>query len=100
MIDVRPLSPTIGAEITGLDLADELDDATFSELDKAFMEHKVLFFREQDITTAQHVATCRRFGELEVHPFVPGKPGFPEVMVLTHNEKFRGTENFWHSDVT
>jgi len=100
MIDVRPLSPTIGAEITGLSLADELDDATFSELDKAFMDHKVLFFRDQDITTDQHVAVCRRFGELEVHPFVPAKAGFPEVMVLTHNEKFRGTENFWHSDVT
>jgi taurine dioxygenase len=100
MIDVRPLSPTIGAEITGLSLADELDDATFSELDKAFMDHKVLFFRDQDITTDQHVAACRRFGELEVHPFVPAKEGFPEVMVLTHNEKHRGTENFWHSDVT
>jgi taurine dioxygenase len=100
MFDVWPLSPTIGAEITGLDLADDLDDATFSRLDKAFMDHKVLFFRDQDITTDQHVAVCRRFGELEVHPFVSGKEGFPEVMVLTHNEKFRGTENFWHSDVT
>ncbi len=100
MIDVRPLTPHIGAEILDLDLAADLDDATVAELDKAFMDHKVLFFRDQDITTAQHVAVCRRFGELEVHPFVPSKPGYPEVMVLTHNEKFRGTENFWHSDVT
>jgi len=100
MIDVRPLTPSIGAEITGLDLADELDDAAFAELDKAFMDHKVLFFREQEITSAQHVAACRRFGDLEVHPFVPSKEGYPEVMVLRHNEKFKGTENFWHSDVT
>ena len=91
MIDVRPLTPSIGAEITGLDLADELDDAAFAELDKAFMDHKVLFFREQEITSAQHVAACRRFGDLEVHPFVPSKEGYPEVMVLRHNEKFKGT---------
>ncbi len=55
------------------------DDATLAELDKAFMDHKVLFFRDQHITTDQHVAFCRRFGELEVHPFVPSKPGYPEV---------------------
>ena len=100
MIDIRPLTPHIGAEIKGLDLAEDLDDATFSELDKAFMDHKVLFWRDQDITTAQQVAVCRRFGELEVHPFVPAKDGFPEVMVLKHNERHKGTENFWHSDVT
>src|SRR3954447_16164916 len=100
MIDVRPLTPTIGAEIGGVDLGAPLDDSTRSEIDKAFLDHKVLFFRDQHITTDQHVAFCRMFGELEVHPFVPSKPGHPEVMVLTHNEKHRGTENFWHSDVT
>ncbi len=100
MLDVRPLTPTIGAEIFGIDLAVPPDDATKADLDKAFGDHKVLFFRDQDITSAQHVAFCRAFGELEVHPFVPHKPEYPEVMVLTHNERFRGTENFWHSDVT
>ena len=100
MIDVRPLTPSIGAEITGLDLADGLDDATFAELDKAFMDHKVLFFRDQDITSAQHVDGLPRFGDLEVHPFVPSKEGFPEVMVLSTTRSSQGTENFWHSDVT
>jgi taurine dioxygenase len=100
MIDVRPLSPTIGAEVSGIDLRDVPDDATFAELDKAFMDHKVLFFRDQAITSDQHVAFCRRFGELEVHPFVPSKPGYPEVMRLVHDKDWRGTENNWHSDVT
>ena len=100
MLDVRPLSPTIGAEVFGIDLSVVPDDSTLSELDKAFMDRKVLFFRDQAITTDQHVEFCRAFGELEVHPFVPSKPGYPEAMVLTHNEKHRGTENFWHSDVT
>ena len=100
MIDVRPLTPTIGAEVGGIDLGAPLDDTTRSEIDKAFLDHKVLFFRDQHITTDQHIAICRMFGELEVHPFVPHKEGYPEAMVLTHNEEHRGTENFWHSDVT
>ncbi len=100
MIDVRPLTPNIGAYVSGIDIAAGVDDSTFADLDKAFLDHKVLFFRDQDITSEQHVAFCRRFGELEVHPFVPAKPGYDEVMVLKHDEARRGTENFWHSDVT
>ncbi|HVN50045.1 MAG TPA: TauD/TfdA family dioxygenase [Acidimicrobiales bacterium] len=100
MIEVRPLTPTIGAEVSGIDLGEVPDDVTFAELDKAFLDHKVLFFRDQHITTDQHVAFCRRFGDLEVHPFAPHKPGHPEVMVIRHDEARRGTENNWHSDVT
>jgi taurine dioxygenase len=99
MIDVRPLTTTIGAEIHGIDLA-EVDDGTFAEVEKAFADNKVLFFRDQDITTAQHVAFCRRLGDLEVHPFAPSKPDYPEVMVLRHGKDRPGAENNWHSDVT
>jgi taurine dioxygenase len=100
MIDVRPVTPAIGAEVAGVSLAEPCDPGTWAELDKAFTEHKVLFFREQHITTDQHVAFCRQFGELEVHPFVPPKEGHPEVMVLIANERRKGNENTWHSDVT
>src|SRR3954469_5254575 len=100
MLEIRPLSPSIGAEVRGIDLGVRPDDATRAELDKAFTDHKVLFFRDQHITTEQHVEFCRGFGELEVHPFVPSKPGHPEVMALTHDESRRGHENAWHSDVT
>jgi taurine dioxygenase len=100
MLELRPLSPTIGAEVHGIDLREPLDDGTFAELDKAFLDHKVLFFRDQDITSEQHVEFARHFGDLEVHPFVPHKKDQPEVMVLLHDENRRGTENAWHSDVT
>ena len=100
MLDIRPLTPTIGAEIHGIDLAHLCDDGTWAELDKAFIQHKVLFFRDQHITTDQHVEFCRQFGELEVHPFVPSKKGYPEVMGLISNEARPGNENTWHSDVT
>jgi taurine dioxygenase len=100
VLDVSPVTPAIGAEVSGISLAEPCDPGTWAELDKAFTEHKVLFFRDQHITTTQHVAFCRQFGDLEVHPFVPPKAGYPEVMVLVANEKRKGNENTWHSDVT
>jgi taurine dioxygenase len=96
----EPMSPTIGAEIGGVSLRQPIDEATFDELHRALLEYKVIFFRDQDITPEQHVAFARRFGELETHPFVPHRDGHPEVMVLRKNDKMRGYENVWHSDVT
>ena len=66
----------------------------------ALLDWKVLFFRDQDITTEQHLAFARNFGDLEVHPFAPHKPDFPEVLAITHDRESRGRENAWHSDVT
>jgi taurine dioxygenase len=99
-LTILPLTPTIGAEIEGVDLTRPLSEATVSALRRALLDWKVLFFRDQEITTEQHLAFARRFGELEVHPFAPQKPGFPEVLAITHDEKNRGKENTWHSDVT
>ena len=65
---VAPLSPTIGAEVHGVDLAD-VDDELHAELRRALLEWKVLFFRDQDISQVQHRAFAERWGELEQHPF-------------------------------
>jgi taurine dioxygenase len=97
---LAPLTPTIGAEVADIDLTRTLDDETVEGLRSALRDWKVLFFREQDITTDQHLAFARRFGELEVHPFAPAKPGYPEVLSITHDRDSRGRENTWHSDVT
>lgn len=99
-ITPTPLSPTIGAEIDGVSLADPMDDDTFAEVHRALLEFKVIFFRDQDVTPAQHVAFARRFGDLETHPFVPHRDAYPEVMVLKKNDRMGGFENVWHSDVT
>ena len=99
-IAVRPLSPTIGAELSGIDLAEPLDEATFEELHRALIEFKVIFFRDQKLTTAQHVAFARRFGELEVHPFLPSNTDFAELVRFAKDEKTVGVENQWHSDVS
>ena len=97
---VNRLSPTIGGEILGVDLSETLTEDTKALIYEALLVYKVIFFRDQDISTEQHINFSKNFGELEIHPFAPKKESFPEVLVITHNEKSRGRENTWHSDVT
>jgi taurine dioxygenase len=94
------LTPTIGAEIGDLDLRSPLTDDTYCALRRALLKYKVLFFRDQDITAAQHVAVARRFGELEVHPTFPHHPDHPEIVIIGRNDSKRGRENLYHSDVS
>ena len=97
---IEPIGPTIGAEIHGLDLSRQIDQATASALEEALIEHKVIYARDQHITTAQHVAFGRLFGELEVHPFRP-EGEFPEIMVLdNHKDNPVLSTDVWHSDTT
>ena len=99
-LEIRPLTPTLGAEIFGVDLSEPQNETTMEKIEQTLLDRKVIFFRDQDITTEDHLRFARFFGELEVHPFAPKKEGFPEVLVIQHDEKSRGTENIWHSDVT
>ncbi len=99
-LQLKPLSPSIGAEISGVDLSEKLTAELQQAIYQALLDHKVIFFRDQDITTAQHVAFARCFGELEIHPFAPKKKGFDEVLRIKHDRESRGRENIWHSDVT
>lgn len=97
---LTPIGPTIGAEVTGIDLKQPMDEATFKAFEHALVTHKVLFARDQFLTTAEHVALGRRFGELEVHPFRP-EGEFPEIMVLdNHKDNPVLSTDVWHSDTT
>jgi len=98
-IDVRPAGTTLGAEIDGIDLG-SLDDATFAEIERAFLEYKVIFFHDQKISTEQHLAFAERFGELEDHPFLRAKDGYDKIVEFAKDDKTIGVENAWHSDVT
>ncbi len=97
---VNPLTPTIGAVIEDIDLGQDLSDREIEAVRAALLEWKVIFFRDQDITRAQHIAFARRFGDLEIHPATPADQPDPEVLHIVHDEKSRGQENQWHSDVT
>lgn len=98
--EIERIGPTIGAEIHGLDLNRTLDDATFRAFEAALIEHKIVYLRDQHISTARHVEIGRMFGELEVHPFRP-EGAFPEIMVLdNHKDNPVLSTDVWHSDTT
>lgn len=96
----RLLSPTIGAELIGIDLRGPLSDAQIGEVRRALLQFKVVFFRDQDITRAQHIDFARRFGDLEIHPATPADQADREILRIEHGPNSRGRENNWHSDVT
>ncbi len=96
----RP-SPTLGAEIGGVDFAVVAEDeALIAEIRALLLRHKVLFFRDQRITPAQHVAFARRFGALEIHPVYPHHPDHPELVLLDRDYSKSARENIFHTDVS
>lgn len=95
----RPLTPAIGAELIGADLA-RPSDQLIREVRTALLQYQVVFFRDQHLTRTQHIAFARAFGELEIHPATPRDQPDPEVLRITHGANSRGQENMWHSDVT
>ena len=100
MATAKPITPTIGAEIQGLDLREGLDVRVQAWVADQLVKYKVIFFRDQNISAQQHLDFARQFGTLETHPVNP-KEGFPEMLVL-HNDSDRPPSDtaIWHSDVT
>lgn len=94
-------SPSIGAEIEGVDFSRPVPEAVANAIHEALMEYKVVYFRNADMSPEQQVAFGRHFGELTVHPFSPHLEHLPEVMVLDNKEDnpVFATDN-WHSDET
>lgn len=99
-LDIRPLTPAIGAELHGIDLASSAIADHVPAIRAALLAHGVIFFREQSLTQEQQIAFARHFGELEVHPATPKDQPNPEVLRISHGPNSRGQENYWHSDVT
>jgi taurine dioxygenase len=96
---LRPCGPTIGAEITGIDLDRPLGDPAVRDLKRAFLDWKVLFFRDQALSSNGQVELARYWGEPVVYP-LPPKGDLPEIVRVAHGPDAPGSENTWHSDVT
>lgn len=97
---ITPLGPHIGAEISGLTLAEPLSGQLFELIQQALLTHQVLFFREQPITPLSQRALAHRFGDLHIHPVYPHAPETEEIIVLdTHHDNPPDNDN-WHTDVT
>lgn len=99
-IQVIPRGVTLGAEISGVDLTGELSPGQIDDISRALADYKVIYFRDQAITSAQHVAFARHFGSLEIHPFISGNEEHPELVRFEKGADTGGFENGWHHDVT
>jgi alpha-ketoglutarate-dependent taurine dioxygenase len=115
-IIVEPVTPVIGAEISGIDLRQPLDAETFAEIRAAIRKWRVIFFRDQDITNEQLKTFGRYFGPLTpAHPIAEGLEAHPEIWERAVDEyRVRRTENDnlkpgarkprdykgWHIDIT
>lgn len=100
---VNPLTCSIGAELSNVHLgAAAEDEGLMAEIRQALLKHRVIFFRDQDITRAEHVAFARKFGELEDHPVVGSHPDYPGLVQIykTPDSPLDRNENSWHTDAT
>lgn len=101
-IVLRKLTPHIGAEVSGVNLAGDLGNSQFDEIHRAFLEHQVLVFRDQDITLEQHQAFGRRFGKLHINPGATFQhEDHPAVIMVRADENStQANGEAWHSDVS
>ncbi|MES2563144.1 MAG: TauD/TfdA family dioxygenase [Pseudomonadota bacterium] len=108
MITVTKVGKHLGAEISGVDLSQPVDDNTFAQIAKAFFDNEVAFFRNQQLTPAQQIAFTRRFGVLEQHVRKESRLGnHPEILVISNLLDEQGNAigsqdagRFWHSDLS
>jgi len=100
-LQIHPIAGTLGAELSGVDLSRTLDDETVAAIRRAWLEHLVIFFRDQDLPPAKFLAFARRFGEPIEYPFVRGLEEFPEIIPVVKLEHERvNFGGIWHSDTT
>ncbi len=106
---ITPAGPTLGAYVEGIDLSDPFSADAVSAIRGALLTHKVLFFRDQNISHEDHIRFGRYFGDLEGHPVTAHVPGHPEILHIEAADGLKISEallpiarpaNKWHTDVT
>jgi len=100
-LEVHKIAGALGAEISGVDLARDLDDTTVAEIRRIWLDNCVVFFRNQELPPARFLDLAKRFGEPIEYPFLKGLDGFPEIITVAKLEhekiNFGGV---WHSDTS
>ena len=98
---VQPLSGSVGAEISGINLLAPLDDDTIARIRRVWLQHGVIFFRDQPLDSAALMAFAERFGEVVEYPFVKGLPDYPLIIpVLKLPQERHNFGGIWHTDTT
>ncbi len=97
-IKVKAIAGSCGAEISGVDLR-HVDDETFAEIYDAWLEHLVVFFRDQNLTPEQQITFAKRFGGIHHHPFIKGMEEYPDILEIIKEEgDTRAFGETWHTD--
>lgn len=97
---LSPLTPGIGAIVSGIELAGSISEEVIADIKAALDDRLVLFFRDQSLTPTQQRAFASRFGPLYTHPFYAGADDAPEIMILENDVARRPSADRWHNDVT
>ena len=100
-LQINKLTPSIGAEIIGENIFNNPNSGIYDEIYNYLIEHKVIFFRNQNITSEQHIAFAKSFGDIEPpHPVYPHVNQYPEIVLLENDVKKPPDTDVWHTDVT
>lgn len=99
-LTITPLSPALGAQISGIDLTREISREERDAVEQALLQHQVLFFRDQPLNPQQQANFAARFGDLHIHPIYPNVPETPQVLVLDTAVTDVRDNAIWHTDVT
>jgi taurine dioxygenase len=98
---LEQLTPTIGAEISNIDLSQDLSEEKLDQIYQDLIDYKVIFFRNQEISPKNHIALAKSFGEIEPpHPVYPHVRDFPEIVLLENDANNPPDTDEWHTDVT
>ncbi|MEQ8801995.1 MAG: TauD/TfdA family dioxygenase, partial [Haliea sp.] len=100
MLDIKPMAGSLGAEIRGMDLSQDLGNEDILRLRNVLNEYEVVFFRNQDISPARQKALALTFGPLQTHPAYATIDGFPEITILESTPDKPTRIEAWHSDMT
>ncbi|MDX9666308.1 taurine dioxygenase [Pseudomonas sp. P5_152] len=99
-LTITPLSHALGAQISGVDIAQPLNVEQRDAIEQALLKHQVLFFRNQPVTAQQQARFAANFGDLHIHPIYPNVPEQPEVLILDTAQTDVRDNAVWHTDVT
>ena len=99
---INEMTASLGAEVAGLDISKKLSKPALRELNQAWLEHQVLFFRDQPLTPEQHVTFTKNFGELQGPGYMPTLDGYPNVYVQEYPDLYKGivSDVDWHIDAS
>ena len=99
---INEMTASLGAEVVGLDISRKLSKPALRELNQAWLEHQVLFFRDQSLTPEQHVTFTKNFGELQGPGYMPTLDGYPNVYVQEYPDLYKGivSDVDWHIDAS